>query len=81
VHPALELAAARALAEVGRAVAIWDLDGNVAAQEASAIADEFAVAAIGEGIDARQTLNLAAAADRTRVGEFPSDCALFRRRG
>ena len=65
------LATARALAEVGRAVAIWDLDGNAALQEASAIADEFSVAAIGEGIDVRQTFNLAAAADRARAALGP----------
>src|SRR6476661_873344 len=45
------LASARALAEAGRPVALWDLNEARANSEAEAIAAEFGVAAIGVGID------------------------------
>ena len=41
------LATARALAEIGRAVALWDINGDKAASEAKAIATEFGVKAVG----------------------------------
>ena len=45
------LASARALAEVGRPVALWDLVAERAEEAAEAIASEFGVAALGEGFD------------------------------
>lgn len=43
----IALASARALAAVGRGVALWDVNGAKAAAEAEAISREFGVAAIG----------------------------------
>lgn len=45
------LASARALAAVGRGVALWDLNGAKAQAEAAAIAGEFGVSALGVAID------------------------------
>ncbi len=45
------LASARALAAVGRAVALWDINAGKAGGEAAAIAQEFGVKAVGIGID------------------------------
>lgn len=47
----IALASARALAAVGRPVALWDIHGAKAVAEAAAIADEFGVATIGIAID------------------------------
>lgn len=54
------LASARALAAVGRPVALWDINAAKAGAEAQAIAAEFGVAALGLAIDLR---DLAAYAD------------------
>lgn len=45
------LASARALAAVGRAVALWDINAEKAEGEAAAIAQTFGVKAVGIGID------------------------------
>ncbi|HET6524331.1 SDR family oxidoreductase [Sphingopyxis sp.] len=45
------LASARALAAVGRAVALWDINAEKAEGEAAAIAQAFGVKAVGFGID------------------------------
>src|SRR5262245_33342708 len=57
---------ARALAEVGRPVAIWDLDGAAAEKEAAAIAEELGVTTIGIEVDVTRTAGLADAAQRSR---------------
>src|SRR5688500_16911091 len=57
---------ARALAAVGRAVAIWDINGMAAEAEAEAIGKEFGVATVGAGVDVRQTDTLPAAAEAAR---------------
>ncbi|MDP3676270.1 MAG: SDR family oxidoreductase [Novosphingobium sp.] len=44
-------ACARALAEAGRAVALWDIDAAKAAREAAAIGAEFGVKTVAVGID------------------------------
>ncbi|WP_194814103.1 SDR family NAD(P)-dependent oxidoreductase [Nocardia sp. XZ_19_385] len=59
-------ACARALAEVGRPVALWDLAGAAAKDEAAAIADEFGVAAIGIGVDVIDSAAIAAAVAPSR---------------
>lgn len=45
------LASARALAAVGRAVALWDINAGKAEAEAAAITQEFGAKAIGIGVD------------------------------
>jgi len=55
-------ACARALAEVGRPVALWDLHGDAAIAAAAEIADAHGVAAVGTGIDVTDTEALDAAA-------------------
>ncbi len=45
------LASARALAAVGRAVALWDINAGKAEAEAAAITQEFGAKAIGLGVD------------------------------
>ena len=47
------LASARALAAVGRPVALWDIAGDKARAEAEAIAGESGVKAIGLAVDMR----------------------------
>lgn len=64
------LASARALAAVGRPVAIWDLDGAKAAVAAQAITQEFGTAAIGLGVDVRDLDAIVAGASRT-LAELP----------
>lgn len=44
-------ACARALAEAGRAVALWDIDAGKAAREATAIGGEFGVKSVAVAID------------------------------
>lgn len=61
------LASARALAAVGRPVAIWDIDGAKAEAMAEAIATQYGVASIGIAIDMRQIDALAGAIERTRA--------------
>jgi NAD(P)-dependent dehydrogenase (short-subunit alcohol dehydrogenase family) len=57
---------ARALAEVGRPVAIWDLDGAAAEKEAAAIAEELGVTTVGLEVDVTKTTGLADAAQQSR---------------
>src|SRR5437868_3497190 len=52
---------ARALAAVGRSVAIWDINEAAARDEAGAITKEFGVDAVGTAVDVRHTDDLAAA--------------------
>jgi NAD(P)-dependent dehydrogenase (short-subunit alcohol dehydrogenase family) len=61
------LASALALAEVGRAVAIWDRDGTAARRVASRCADEFGVRAVGLKVDVTKTSTLKAAVKRSRT--------------
>jgi NAD(P)-dependent dehydrogenase (short-subunit alcohol dehydrogenase family) len=61
------LASARALAGVGRPVALWDLNETKAKTEADAIAAEFGVTAIGVGIDLTDTGAYADALTTTRA--------------
>ncbi|WP_235829402.1 SDR family NAD(P)-dependent oxidoreductase [Croceicoccus estronivorus] len=60
-------ASARALAAVGRPVAIWDLDDRRAKTAAEEIASEFGVTAVGMGVDVRDLSAIAAAAEGTRA--------------
>jgi len=55
-------ACAQALAEVGRSVALWDLQSDAAAAAAAEIADAHGVAAVGSGVDVTDTEALDAAA-------------------
>lgn len=57
---------ARLLAGAGRPVAVWDLDGDTARAEASAIANDTGVATIGVGVDVTDTAAYAAAIDASR---------------
>lgn len=63
-------ASARALAAIGRAVALWDINAGKAEGEAAAIAREFGVEAIGIGIDLTdlETYPAAVAASRGALG-------------
>ncbi|SFR88736.1 SDR family NAD(P)-dependent oxidoreductase [Sphingomonas jatrophae] len=67
----LGFASARALAAVGRAVALWDLDAGRAEAAAKRIADEHGVAASGHGIDVRDlaAIERGAAATCERIGQ------------
>jgi NAD(P)-dependent dehydrogenase (short-subunit alcohol dehydrogenase family) len=57
------LATAHAVAEVGRPVAIWDLDPDRATEAADALAEAHGVATVGMAVDVRDTPALAEAAD------------------
>ena len=59
------LATAHAVAEVGRPVAIWDLNPDRAAQAADAVAATHGVKTIGMAVDVRETDTLPDAADET----------------
>lgn len=61
----LGFASARALAAVGRAVALWDLDANRAADAAARITAEFGTEAIGLGVDVRDLAAIEAGARDT----------------
>lgn len=61
------LASARALAAVGRAVALWDINGDKAATAAAAVTADFGVKAVGVGIDLRDLAAIAPALDKTRA--------------
>ena len=65
-------ACARALAAVGRPVAIWDLHADVAASVAKQIAAEFGVASSGIAVDVRSldAMTAAAASSRSQLGCF-----------
>jgi NAD(P)-dependent dehydrogenase (short-subunit alcohol dehydrogenase family) len=54
-----------ALAQAGRAVALWDLSEDRAAEAAAAINTEFGVAATGLGVDVRATSTLPDAVRRS----------------
>ena len=69
------LATALALAEVGRAVAIWDRDGAAARRVARRCTDEYGVRAAGLKVDVTKTGTLKAAVKRSltelgRIGGF-----------
>lgn len=66
----LALASARALAAVGRPVALWDLNGAKALAEAAAITADYGVAAIGIAIDMTNpaAYDAAIAESRTAIG-------------
>ena len=58
-------ATADALAAAGRAVAVWDLDGDAAAGAAEGVAERHGVAAIGVAVDVRATSALVDAVRRS----------------
>jgi NAD(P)-dependent dehydrogenase (short-subunit alcohol dehydrogenase family) len=60
-------ATALALAESGRAVAVWDRDGAAARRVAAQCADEHGVQAVGIRIDVTVTTSLKAAVKRSRT--------------
>jgi len=59
-------ASAIALAEVGRPVAIWDLDGDQAAHVAADVSDRFGVPATAVQIDLREIASIQGAVEATR---------------
>jgi NAD(P)-dependent dehydrogenase (short-subunit alcohol dehydrogenase family) len=59
------LACALALAQVGRAVAIWDRDGGAARRAAARCIDEYGVRAVGLKIDVTKTTTLKGAVRRS----------------
>ncbi len=61
------LACARALAAVGRPVALWDMNTAKAGLEAKAIADAFGVPAVGLAVDLRDPAAYAAAIAQSRA--------------
>jgi NAD(P)-dependent dehydrogenase (short-subunit alcohol dehydrogenase family) len=61
------LASATALAEQGRAVALWDLSGDQAAAAAADLAATHGVAAIGLGVDVSDGANYPSAIERSRA--------------
>ena len=63
----LGLASARALAVVGRPVAIWDLHEEKAAAAARAVSDETGTLCVGFGVDVRDPAAITQAAERTRA--------------
>lgn len=60
------LASAKALAAVGRSVALWDVDGDKAVAAAGDIAADHGVPALGVGIDLRDLAAVAPAVEATR---------------
>lgn len=62
----LGFASARALAAVGRPVAIWDINGQRASSAADAIQAEFGTVAVGYGVDVRDPEAIQNAANQTR---------------
>lgn len=61
------LASARALAAVGRPVALWDIAGPKAVNEAARLAAEFGVPALGIAVDLSQPAQYSDAIARTRA--------------
>jgi NAD(P)-dependent dehydrogenase (short-subunit alcohol dehydrogenase family) len=61
------LASARALAAVGRPVAIWDLDARKSGALAAELAREHGVAGVGIGVDLRDPEALGPALEATRA--------------
>ena len=68
------LASARALAEVGRPVAIWDLKVDAAAKVAEQIAGQFSVPTLAEGFDVRDSNLYEPAIARAGGLPFVSSC-------
>jgi NAD(P)-dependent dehydrogenase (short-subunit alcohol dehydrogenase family) len=62
------LASARALAAVGRPVALWDIQESRAIDAAAGIVQEFGGTAIGLGVDVRDPAAITLAAEATRRG-------------
>jgi NAD(P)-dependent dehydrogenase (short-subunit alcohol dehydrogenase family) len=60
-------ATARALGEIGRPVAIWDVDADSAATAAAEVAAASGVATVGIGIDVRDTAGFGGAIDASRA--------------
>lgn len=65
------LASARALAEVGRPVAIWDLEAAAAVKVAEQIAGQYSVSTLAEGFDVRESDVYEAAIGRARSALGP----------
>jgi NAD(P)-dependent dehydrogenase (short-subunit alcohol dehydrogenase family) len=63
----LGFASGRALAAVGRPVALWDLSAEKAQKQAAAIGAEFGVTTIGLAVDVRDVAAIAAGAAQTRA--------------
>lgn len=64
-------ACAEVLAGEGRAVAVWDLDGQRSEAGAHELAKRYGVRAVGVGIDLRATAGIAAAVRTTRAAIGP----------
>jgi NAD(P)-dependent dehydrogenase (short-subunit alcohol dehydrogenase family) len=62
----LGFASARALAAVGRPVALWDLDAGRTAERAAEVAAEFGVITIGLAVDVRDPAAISCAAQQMR---------------
>jgi len=62
------LASAEALAAVGRAVALWDINGDKATGAAERIAAEYGVKAVGIQVDLRDPAAIAPALEASRAG-------------
>ncbi|MCU1365971.1 MAG: short-chain dehydrogenase/reductase [Ilumatobacteraceae bacterium] len=60
------LASARAMAAVGRTIALWDRNGDLAVSEAAALAADFGVAALGVTVDVTDGEAIATALTSTR---------------
>ncbi|MBS0474225.1 MAG: SDR family oxidoreductase [Sphingomonadales bacterium] len=67
----LGFATARALAAVGRPVALWDLDATRAADAAARVTAEFGTRAIGLGVDVRDLAAIEAGAQAT-LAQLPN---------
>ncbi len=67
----IALASAKALAAVGRNVALWDLNVDKAKAEADAIAAEYGVKAIGLALDVRDLAAYAPAIEASRAALGP----------
>lgn len=61
------LASAHAVAATGRGVALWDLDGTKAVDQATAIAAEFGVPAVGIGINVTDGVAIESALIQSRA--------------
>lgn len=64
-------ACAAYLAEVGRPVALWDIQGEAARAAADEVSQQYGVSAIGHGIDVTNTGELAGAAVAAEVALGP----------
>jgi len=61
------LASAHAAAAAGRSIALWDLDGSKAVDQAAAIASEFNVSAVGIGINVTDGVAIESALIQSRA--------------